>query len=89
MVPFSFPQPLLKSRVMNKHSSTIEVWMPGVWRLKLGAYAHSCLPAFLILIMAPLSVFTLRLRVCGQSAFVHPWLRIMGSMVSIIDRHAG
>ena len=53
MVPFSFPQPLLKSRVMNKHSSTIEVWTSGVWRLQLGAYAHSCLPAFLILIMAP------------------------------------
>ena len=63
MVPFSFPQPPLKSRVMKKYSSTIEVSTPGVWRLKLGAFAHSCLPAFLILIMAPLSVFTLRLRV--------------------------
>ena len=52
MVPFSFPQPLLKSRVMKKLSSNIEVWTPGVWRLKLGAYAHSCLPAFLIVIPA-------------------------------------
>ena len=33
MVPFSFPQPLLKSRVMKEHSSTIEAWMPQVWRL--------------------------------------------------------
>jgi hypothetical protein len=50
MVPFSFPQPLLKSRVMNKHSSTIEVWTSGVWRLQLGTFAHSCLLAFLIVI---------------------------------------
>jgi hypothetical protein len=38
---------------MKKHSSTIEVWTPGVWRLKLGACALSCPPAFLILIPAP------------------------------------
>ena len=53
MVPFSFPQPLLKSRVMKKHSSTIEVWTPEVWSLKLGAFTLSCLPAFLIVIPAP------------------------------------
>jgi hypothetical protein len=53
MVPFSFPQTLLKSRVMKKHSSTFEVWTPGVWRLKSGAFALSCLLAFLILIPSP------------------------------------
>ena len=71
MVPFSFPQPLLKSRVTKKHFSTIEVWTPGVWRLKLGAFALSCLPAFLILI--PVPVFCLNsvpLCLCGQSAFL-------------------
>jgi hypothetical protein len=53
MVPFSFLQPLLKSRVMKKHSSTIEVWRPGIWRLELGAFALSCFLAFLILILVP------------------------------------
>jgi hypothetical protein len=49
MVPFSFSQALIISRGMKKHSSTIEVWMLGAWHLELGAFALSCLPAFLIL----------------------------------------
>jgi hypothetical protein len=38
---------------MKKKSSIFEVWMPGVWPLKLGAFALSCLLAFLILIPVP------------------------------------
>jgi hypothetical protein len=55
MVPFSFSQALLISRGMKKHSSTIEVWMLGVWHLESGTFALSRLPAFLILI--PVFVF--------------------------------
>jgi hypothetical protein len=41
---------------MKNHSSTIEAWTLGVWgfpeasSLDFGAFAHSCFPAFLILI---------------------------------------
>jgi hypothetical protein len=55
MVPFSFSQALLISRGMEKHSSTIEVWTLGARHLEWGAFALSCLPAFLILI--PVFVF--------------------------------
>ena len=53
MVPFSYYQVQLNSRGMKKHSSTFEVWTQGVWRLKLGVFALSCLLAFLIVIPAP------------------------------------
>ena len=56
MVPFSFPQPLLKSRVMNKYTSssaTVGVWTTGAWGLELDVLILSCLPAFLILISVP------------------------------------
>jgi hypothetical protein len=68
MVPFSYYQVQLNSRGMKKHSSTFEVWMQGVWRLKLGVFALSCLlycnsgPGFLALLCASV--------LCGQSAFV-------------------
>jgi hypothetical protein len=83
MVPFSFPQTLLKSRVMEKYTSssaTVGVWVLGAWGLELDVFILSCFPAFLILISVPVfpsfpsfpSVFKNR-----------------GSTVSIIDRHAG
>ena len=56
MVLFSFPQPLLKSRVMNKYTSssaTVGVWTTGAWGLELDVLILSCLPAFLILISVP------------------------------------
>jgi hypothetical protein len=56
MVPFSFSQTLLKSRVMNKYrssSATVGVWAPGVWSLELDVFILSCFPAFLILIPVP------------------------------------
>jgi len=59
MVPFSFPQPLLKSRVMNKYTSssaTVGVWAPGAWGLESDVFTLSCLPAFLI-ILIPAPVF--------------------------------
>ena len=72
MVPFSYFPGLLNSRVMKKHSSPVEVWLLGVsdfsetWVFAFGAFALSCLPAFLILTPGPvfrLSVFTLCLGV--------------------------
>ena len=76
MVPFSFPQPLLRSRVMKKHSSTIEVWTPGGWCLKLGAFALSCLPAFLILIMAPVfRLYSVSVALWPFRLRAHPWLK--------------
>jgi hypothetical protein len=56
MVPFSFPQPLLKSRVMNKYissSATLGVWVPWAWGWELDVFILSCFPAFLILIPVP------------------------------------
>ena len=56
MVPFSFPRPLLKSRVMNKYissSATVGVWAPGPWGWELDVFILSCVPAFLILISVP------------------------------------
>jgi hypothetical protein len=81
MVPFSFPQPLLKSRVMNKYissSATVGVWAPGAWSLELDVFILSCFPAFLILISVPVfpscpsfpSVFKNRGPRCRSSADV-------------------
>jgi hypothetical protein len=71
MVPFSFKSELSYSQVMKKHPSTIEVWTPEVWRLELGPPALSCLPAFLIKILAPaFRLYSAAPRLCGQSAFV-------------------
>jgi hypothetical protein len=59
MVPFSYFQGLINSRVMKKYSLPVEMWTLGfldiseAWHLPSGAFAHSCLPAFLILILAP------------------------------------
>ena len=59
MVPFSYFQGLINSRVMKKHSPIFEVWTLGAsdfseaWRLQLGTFALSCLPAFLIVIPVP------------------------------------
>jgi hypothetical protein len=62
MVPFSFTQPLLKSRVMNTYTSSsapVEVWkfpaqgFSGARSWGFGAFALSCFRAFLILIPAP------------------------------------
>jgi hypothetical protein len=100
MVPFSYFQSLLSSRGMNHFSSPVEEWTLGAldfseaWRLQLCTFALSCLLAFLILIPALIFyLYSVPLRLCGQSAFVslhvHSWLRIVGSMVSIIDRQAG
>jgi hypothetical protein len=46
MVPFSFPQPRLKSLVMNKYissSATVGVW---AWGLELDVFILSCFPYF-------------------------------------------
>jgi hypothetical protein len=59
MVPFSYFQRLINSQGMKKHSSTFEAWMLEIWGFSeawlsaLGAFALSCLLAFLILISAP------------------------------------
>jgi hypothetical protein len=56
MVPFSYFQGLINSRVMKKLSPIFEVWTLGAsdfseaWRLQLDTFA---LPAFLILIPTP------------------------------------
>ena len=58
MVPFSLPELLLKSRVMNKYkslSATVGVQLPGALGLESDVFTLSCLPAFLILI--PVLVF--------------------------------
>ena len=50
MVPFSYFQGLINSRVMKKHSPIFEVWTLGAsdfseaWRLQLGTFVLSCLP---------------------------------------------
>jgi hypothetical protein len=54
---------------MKEHPSTIEVWTPEVWRLKWGAFALSCLLAFLIVIPA-LAFWLYLVCLCRQSAFV-------------------
>jgi hypothetical protein len=54
MVPFYFPQPLLKSRVMKKHSSPAEARtlkasdISEAWISALGTFALSSLLTFLI-----------------------------------------
>jgi hypothetical protein len=56
MVPFSWNEAMLKSRVMNKYTSssaTVGVWIPGAWGLELDVFILSCFPAFLILIPVP------------------------------------
>jgi hypothetical protein len=72
MVPFSFPQPLLKSRVMQKYltgalddgiNGLLDNWVQRHAGLELGAFALSCLPYF-----NPGSSFLSFL--CGQSAFL-------------------
>jgi hypothetical protein len=63
MVPFSYFPGVLNSRVMNNYSSPVEVWLLGAsdfseaWVSAFGAFALSCLPAFLIL--TPVPVFRL------------------------------
>jgi len=72
MVPFSFPQTLLKSRVMKEHLTDVlnggingflDKWVPGADHrlvsiidrhagLESGAFARSCLLAFLMVIPA-------------------------------------
>ena len=65
MVPFSFPQLLLKSRVMKEHltgvldaeiNGFLDNWVQrhagGAWSLESGAFALSCLLAFLMVIPA-------------------------------------
>jgi hypothetical protein len=102
MVPFSFQQTLLKSRVMQKYlTGVLDDGINGFEDkgvqhhadLESGAFALSCLLAFLIVISdarpgflsslcVSVSVWPIRLR-------VRSWLRIVRSMMSIIDRHAG
>jgi hypothetical protein len=65
---------------MNKYkslSATVGVQIPGAWGLESDVFTLSCLPAFLILI--PVPVFP---------SFPYVF-KNRGSMVSIIDRHAG
>ena len=63
MVPFSYFPVLLNSRVMNNYSSPVEVWVLAASDISeasvsaFGAFALSCLPAFLIL--TPVPVFRL------------------------------
>ena len=77
MVPFSYFQVLLKSRVMKERSwpsspATVGVWAPGAWGLELDVLILSCFPAFLILISVPVfpsfpSVFKNRGPWCRSS----------------------
>jgi hypothetical protein len=77
MVPFSYIQGLLNSRVMNNYSSPVEVWVLGASDISeasvsaFGAFALSCLPAFLIL--TPVPVF--RLYSVALGAVANPGLR--------------
>ena len=80
MVPFSWNETMLRSRVMNNYTSlsaTVEVWTPEGWvfsgarRLEFGAFALSCFRAFLILILAP--VFHAYSVPVAIPLRAHPW----------------
>jgi hypothetical protein len=76
MVPFSFRQPRLKSRVMNEYissSATVGVWALGAWGLELDVFIRPGFPAFLILISV--SVFPSSPSFPSISKNRGPWCR--------------
>src|ERR1700721_264009 len=81
MVPFSFHQALLKSRVMNKYissSATVGVRTPGALGLESDVFTLSCFPVFLILISV--SVFPSCPSFPSVSKNRGPWCRSTGGV---------
>jgi len=81
MVPFSFHQPLLKSRVMNKYissSAKVGVRTPGALGLESDVFTLSCFPAFLILISV--SVFPSCPSFPSVSKNRGPWCRSLAGV---------